>query len=166
MAIRYEPKKVLKKIASKKNIENLVTDRLTVNKAVLNSLDASGVLGKKQLQYVGLNVIKQMRERAENLADDSGLTKAESREEILENKKQLVQRVQNATVKEITKKVKEKYRGEFYVWLPSTAENPDKKHKRKYGKRYQLGKGEAPGDREGCRCGMEILVKAKRLNLD
>lgn len=166
MAIRYEPKKVLKKMASKKNIENLVTDNLTVNKAVLNSLETSGVLGKKQLQYVGLGVIKEMRERAEKLRDDTGITKAESREEILENKKQLVQRVQNATVNEITKKVKEKYRGEFYIWLESSAAVPDKKHKRKYGKKFLLGKGEAPGDRHGCRCGMEILVDAKRLSLD
>lgn len=165
MAIRYEPKKVLKKMASKKNIENLVTDNLTVNKAVLNSLESSGVLGKKQLQYVGLNVIKDMRERAEKLTEE-GLTKAESREEILENKKQLVQRVQNATVHEITKKIKEKYRGEFYIWLESSALNPDKKHKRKYGKKFLLGKGEAPGDRYGCKCGMEILVNAKRLSLD
>jgi hypothetical protein len=165
VAIRYEPKKVLKKMASKKNIENLVTDKLTVNRAVLNSLESSGVLGKKQLEFVGLTVIKEYRERAEKLTE-VGLTKAESREEVLENKKLLVQRVQNATVNEITKKVKEKYRGEYYTWLPSSAAVPDKKHMRKYGKRYQLGRGEAPGDRYGCKCGMEILVDAKRLSLD
>lgn len=165
MAIRYEPKKVLKKMASKKNIENLVTDNLTVNRAVLNSLEASGVLGKKQLQYVGLQVIKDYRERADKLTEE-GLTRAESRDEVLENKALLVQRVQNATVNEITKKVKEKYRGEYYVWLPSSAKNPDEKHMKKYGKRYQLGRGEAPGDRYGCKCGMEILVDAKRLSLD
>lgn len=165
MTIRYEPKKILKKMASKKNVENLVTENLTINRAVLNSLENSGVLGKKELQYVGLGVIKEMRERAEKLTEE-GLTKAESREEVLENKKLLVQRVQDATVNEITKKVKKKYRGEFYVWLPSTAKVPDKKHMKKYGKRYQLGKGEAPGDRRGCKCGMEILVDAKRLSLD
>lgn len=165
MSIKYEPQKILKKMASKKNIENLVTDNLTVNRAVLNSLESSGVLGKKQLEFVGLGVIRDYRERAEKLTEE-GLTKAESREEVLENKKLLVQRVQNATVSEITKKVKEKYRGEYYIWLPSTAKVPDKKHKRKYGKRYQIGRGEAPGDRYGCKCGMEILVEAKRLSLD
>jgi len=165
MAIRYEPKKVLKRMASKKNVENLVTDKLTVNRAVLNSLETSGILGKKQLEFVGLNVIRDYRERADKLRDE-GLTKAESHEEVLENKKLLVQRVQNATVTQITKRVKEKYHGEYYIWLPSSAAVPDKKHKLKYGKRFQLGRGEAPGDRHGCKCGMEILVDAKRLSID
>lgn len=165
MTIKYEPKKILKKMASKANVEKLVTDNLTINRAVLNSLESSGVMGKKQLEFVGLNVIRDYRERADKLTEE-GLTKGESREEVLENKKLLVQRVQNATVSEITKKVKTKYRGEYYIWLPSSAKVPDKKHMKKYGKRYQLGRGEAPGDRYGCKCGMEILVDAKRLSID
>lgn len=152
-------------MASEKNVEMLVTDRLTVNRAVLNSLNAAGVLSKKQLEYVGLTVIKQYRERAETLSDEEGLTKAESREEVLENKKLLVNRVQMATLQEITKTVKENYHGEYYIWLPSTAKNPDPNHMKKYGKRYLLGRGEAPGDRYGCQCGMEILVKEKKLKL-
>lgn len=165
MAIRYEPKKLLKKMASKKNIESLVTPNLTINRAVLNSLEQAGTLSKKELQYVGLSVLKSYREKAEGFRDE-GLTKTEARDEVLENKKQLVQRVQNATVYQITKKIKEKYKGEKYTWLESSAAVPDKKHKRKYGKEYKLGRGEAPGDRFGCRCGMEILVDAKRLRLD
>jgi len=166
VAIKYEPKKLLAKMASKKNIESLVTENLTVNRAVLNSIESNSVLGKKTLQDVGLKVIKGYREKVETLRDTDGISKTDAREEVLENKKLLVKRVQNATVHEITKKVKEKYRGEYYVWLPSSAAVPDKKHKRKYGKRYQLGKGESPGDRFGCRCGMEILVSASRLRLD
>lgn len=165
MAIRYEPEKILKKMASKKNIEKLVTDKLTLNRTVLNSLNESGVLGKKQLEFVGLNVLRKYRDKADALTDE-GLTKKESREEVLENKKLLVSRIQNATVYGITQRIKEKFKGEFYIWLKSTAENPDHKHKRKYGKKYVIGKGEMPGDRYGCKCGMEILVKARRLNLD
>lgn len=165
MAIRYEPKKILKRMAKKADVEKLVTDNLTVNRAVLSSIEASGVLGKKQLEYVALGVLKDYREKAE-AAQEQGLTKADAREEILENKALLVQRVQNATVQEITKEVKRQYRGEFYTWLPTSAANPDKKHMRKYGKRYQIGKGEMPGDRIGCRCGMEIHVKESRLVLE
>lgn len=165
MAIRYEPEKILKRMAGKKKVESLITDRLTLNRAVLNSLNESGVLGKKQLEFVGLNVARKYREKADALTDE-GLTKKESREEVLENKRLLVQRVRMATVYEITQTIKRKYRGEKYRWLPSTAENPDHKHEKKYGKVYVIGKGEMPGDRYGCQCGMEILVKAKRLNLD
>jgi hypothetical protein len=166
MTIKYQPKKILSRMASKGKIERLVTENLTLNRAVLDALESSGVLGRKELQYVGLGVIKDYRERAERLTEDDGITKTEAREEVLENKKLLVQRVQNATVAKITQTVKAKYHGEFYIWLPSTARVPDEKHKKKYGKRFQLGKGEAPGDRHGCMCGMEILVSANRLVLD
>ncbi len=43
---------------------------------------------------------------------------------------------------------------------------PDAEHKKKYGKRYQLGKGEKPGDRYGCKCGMDIHVKESKLVLE
>jgi hypothetical protein len=166
MVIRYEPKKILKRMANKKKVEELVTENLTLNRAVLNAVESSGVLGKKELQYVALGVIKGYREKAERLTEEDGISKAEAVEEVLENKKRLVQNVQNATLQKITQKVKEKYRGEFYEWLPSTAKVPDEKHKKKYGKRFQLGRGEAPGERIGCMCGMKILVDASRLVLD
>ncbi len=164
MAIRYEPEKILKKMAGKRKVESLVTEKLTLNRAVLSSLNEVGILSKRELEYVGLNVIRQYRDKAETLTEE-GLTKAEAREEVLENKALLLQRVQNATIYSVTEAIKEKYFGEFYIWLPSTAENPDHKHERKYGKRYQIGKGEMPGDRYGCKCGMEILVDEKRLKL-
>lgn len=166
MAIKYQPKTLLKKLGSKKKLESLVTENLTINRAALNAVHETGFLGKKALQDVSLAVIKDYRQRSEKLREEDGLTKAEAKEEVLENKKLLVHRVRNATIKEITKKVKEKYWGEFYIWLPSTALNPDPAHKKKYGKRYRIGKGEAPGDRDGCQCGMEILVAAKQLRLD
>lgn len=153
-------------MASKKNLDNLVTENLTLNRAVLNSLEQTGPLGKKTLQDVGLAVLKDYREKVERLREEDGLTKAEAREEVLENQKLMVNRIQNATVREVSKKVREKYHGEYYTWLKSTAASPDKKHRRKWGKKFQIGKGEAPGEREGCKCGMEIHVKAKQLRLD
>lgn len=165
MAIRYEPEKILKRMAGKRKVESLITDRLTLNRLALSSISDSGVLGKKQLQFVAMNVARQYREKAEALTDE-GLTKGEAREEVLENKRLLVNRVRNATIYEITQTIKRKYRGEKYRWLKSTAENPDHVHRRKWGKTYVIGKGEMPGDRYGCQCGMEILVDAKRLNLD
>lgn len=165
MTIRYEPKKILRRIAKKSKVEDLVTEKLTVNRAALNAIEASGIVGKKEMETVALKVLKNYREKREAFRDE-GLSKTEATEEVLENKKQLVQRVRQATVHEVTKQIKSQYRGEFYTWLPSTAKNPDKKHMRKYGKRYQIGKGEAPGDRYGCQCGMEIHVEESRLVLE
>lgn len=87
------------------------------------------------------------------------------KEEIIDNPKQLIQRVQNNIVNQIAGEIKDAYRGEYYKWLPSDAAEPDPIHQLKYGKRYQVGKGEMPGDRYGCRCGMFILVKETKLKL-
>lgn len=165
MTIVYQPKKILAKMASKKNIERLVTDKLTVNRAVLNSVEQSGVLGKKQLTNVALKVLKTYRQQAEDLQNE-GLDKQDAIDTVLEDKSQLVQRVQNATVAEITSQIADTYHGEFYIWLPSTATHRDPLHVKKYGKKYQLGKGERPGDRPGCQCGMKILVPETKLNLE
>jgi hypothetical protein len=165
LAIVYQPKKILARMASKKNLENLVTENLTVNRAVLNSIATSGVVGKKQLEKIALNVLKDYRDRAADIQLE-GATKTEAREEVLENKGLLVNRVQNAMVSGITTQVQDQYRGEFYVWLPSTAVHKDPLHVKKYGKRFQIGKGEMPGDRYGCMCGMKILVPETKLILE
>lgn len=88
-----------------------------------------------------------------------------SRKEVLGDKKLLVSRVQNAILNEVSKEIKQTYRGEFYEWLPSEAENPDPDHEKNYGKIFQVGVGEMPGERFGCKCGMRILVKEDTLGI-
>lgn len=165
MAIKYQPKNVLRKMASKKSVKNLVKKDLDVRKAALNAIDETGILSKKELEKVALRVLKDYRKRVERM-QEAGYTKAEAIAELASDPKLLIQRVQNATVHKITQELQKKYRGEYYIWLPSTAAVPDPDHMKKYGKRYQIGRGEMPGDRFGCQCGMEILVPEKRLKLD
>lgn len=66
---------------------------------------------------------------------------------------------------QVAGEIKDRYEGEFYIWLPSDAEEPDPEHQLNYGKKFQVGEGEMPGDRFGCRCGMEILVPETKLDL-
>lgn len=164
MSITYDPKKLLRKMAPKKKIEKLITQRLTLNRAVLSSLTDSGILSKKTLQDIALRVLKQYRtKRKEEIAD--GLSKAAATDVAVNDKRLMIQRVQNAAIFEINSEIKRQYRGEFYEWLPSDAAEPDPIHQLNYGQTFQLGKGEAPGDRYGCRCGMEILVDESKLEL-
>lgn len=79
--------------------------------------------------------------------------------------KQAIQRIQNNAVFEIAQSIKENYSGESYEWLPSDADEPDPEHQLNYGKIFQVGVGEMPGDRYGCKCGMNILVKETKLTL-
>ena len=50
---------------------------------------------------------------------------------------------------------------EFYRWMPSDAKNPDPEHQLLYGKIFRVGEGDKegnmPGERYGCRCGIEWL---------
>lgn len=164
MAIFYQPAEILKKIAPKKRIEKLVTQKLSLNRIALQSVYEMGVLKKGTLEKVALKVIKNYRKR---YGDErkQGASKVQAREEALNNKKQIVQRVRNATVREISKEIGEQYDGERYRWLPSSANEADPLHQLNYGKIFTIGIGEMPGEREGCQCGMEILVDETELEL-
>lgn len=157
MTLKYEPKKILKKIDLKNKAQKLVTQNLSVNKAAVKSLTNAGVLPKKQLEKVAIKVIKEYKKKDRQLKKE-GLSKKDAKADALNDKKQMVARVQSAVLHEQTQTIKSAYRGEFYIWLPSSASEPDEEHMKNYGETFQLGKGESPGDRYGCQCGMEILT--------
>ncbi len=164
MAIRFHPSELLRTIAPRKKIERLVTNNLTLNKAALSTLDEASFLSKKTLEKIALKVIKGYRKK---YGDERklGASKDEALSEAVNDRKQMVQRVQNASIFEISQEIQDKYNGELYEWLPSDADVPDPLHQLNYGGIFRLGVGEAPGDRYGCRCGMNILVKQKKLEL-
>lgn len=157
MTIKYDPAKVIRRIASLKKIKKLVTQKLTLNKAALALVSASNLVSPKEINKVALKAIKKYKENYKN--------KDVSRKNAVAGKKLLLQRVKNSMVQQVAEKIKEKHDGEFYIWLETTANVPDEEHRRNWGNVFQIGKGEMPGDRWGCLCGMEILVDSKRLNL-
>lgn len=128
-------------------------------------LSVSGVLSKKKVEEVAIRVIRSYKETFKEEIKD-GSSKTEALDEALNGKKLMVQRVQNLAVFEVGKQVKRAYRGERYEWLPSSASEPDPLHQLNYGKRFWVGRGEMPGDRYGCQCGMRILVDENQLFID
>ncbi len=157
MSIKYQPSKLIRKIAPPEKIENLLRGNLTVNKAALSFVSDIDFLDKKQILDVALKTVKGYRERVK---DETVL-----RGDLLDDPKQLVQRVQNEIILQIKDGIKESYAGESYRWLPSDADEPDPEHQSLYGRVFQVGVGEMPGDRIGCRCGMEILVPETKLEI-
>lgn len=164
MAITFLPSKLLRKVAPKKTVEKLVTQRLTLNRAAVSMLARSGVLKKPTLEKIAIKVIRGYKKTYGEFRDE-GQPVATATEEALNGKRLMIQRVQNAVVYEIGQDVKKEYRGEFYEWLPSDADEPDPLHQLNYGQVFQLGVGEQPGDRYGCRCGMRILVNESQLDI-
>ncbi len=164
MAIRFHPRELAEKLLPDKAVKKLVTKRLTLNRATLNILSRADILTKPTLEKVALKVIKGYKAAYEDQRD-SGATVAEATEEAVNEQKLMLSRVQGAAAHEIAKEVKNQYHGEFYTWLPSDANEPDPLHQLNYGKTFQIGVGEAPGDRYGCQCGMEIQVDESQLKL-
>lgn len=164
MAIRFHPREYAEKLAPKRTIEKLVKGNLTVNKAAVKMLTEAGGLKPKTLEKVAIKVIRGYKEKFSDLKNE-GATNAEAASEAMNGKALLVERVQSAAAHEVAKEVKSQYRGEYYEWLPSGADEPDPLHQLNYGEVFQLGKGEAPGDRYGCQCGMEILVDETKLDI-
>lgn len=166
MAIKYLPKKILQRrfIMKKKDMEKLVTKSLTLNRAAVQTLQGTGVLTKKTLEKTALKVIKGYKKRLKREIKE-GASKKEALADTLNDKKKMVQAIENDAIYAISLEIKDQYRGEFYEWLPSDSDEPDPEHQLKYGQVFQIGKGEMPGERYGCKCGMNILVDETRLNL-
>ena len=157
MSFIYDPKKLLQKIAPATKLKKLVKPNVSLKKTALSFVNDIDFISKDKVKTVALKTIKDYKAR---IADDPDV-----KAEILKDPKQLVQRVQNEVVYQISKEIKTKYRGEKYKWLPSDAEEPDPEHQLNYGKIFIVGDGEMPGDRIGCRCGMQILSDDTELDL-
>lgn len=157
MSIKYEPSKIIQKIAPKKKLKKLVSSELTLKRTALSFSGEFDFLSKKKVMDVALKTLKSYKERIKE--------NPELKDKISSDPKQLIQRVQNEVITQIATEIKDKYAGESYTWLPSSADEPDPEHQLNYGKVFVIGEGEQPGDRYGCQCGMEILVKGSSLDL-
>ena len=157
MSFTYDPKALLKKIAPESKLKKLVKPNVSLKKAALSFVKDIEFLNDKSVTRVAAKTIKDYKDR---IKDDPSIKQA-----LLKDPKQLVQRVQNEVVFQVAKEIKQKYRGEKYKWLPSDAEEPDPEHQLNYGKIFIVGDGEMPGDRIGCRCGMQILSDDTKLDL-
>lgn len=155
--IKYQPDKLLEKMAPASKIKKMMTKGVSLKRAALGFLDDSEVISKKSVADVALKTLKSYRERID--AD------SEVKDEIRNDPKLLINRVQNEIVMQISNEIKSKYTGEKYRWLPSDADEPDPEHQAKYGEIFTVGDGEMPGERYGCRCGMEILTEDEKLEL-
>lgn len=86
--------------------------------------------------------------------------------QIYEDQALLRNRIAGLVVYNEVIKIKEEHQGQYYRWLPSDAENPDPLHSLLYGKVFKIGEGDdegnMPGERYGCKCGMEILTKKEK----
>ncbi|MDR0676925.1 MAG: phage head morphogenesis protein [Elusimicrobiota bacterium] len=77
--------------------------------------------------------------------------------EEIKEQKLLKQRLEMAVRYDMSQDIKKEHKGEWYIWVESTAENPDPDHKKNWGKKFKVGEGEMPGERYGCRCDIKLI---------
>lgn len=165
MSIKFEPKKILKRVAPKSRLKKALKADLTLKKSALSFADQIDFISKKDVTTTALRAVKAYKDRIKR-EKKAGNKIGDLKRELYKDPRQLIQKIQNSVVFQVTEKIKEKYKGEFYIWLPSDASEADPEHQSNYGKKFQVGVGEMPGERYGCRCGMEILVPGSKLNLE
>lgn len=172
MAIVFDPTKMLKKAAPASKIKRMVTSRMSVKRTILAHLGTDEFpLDKGSLTKVATKTLRGYKERIAKAVVDAGFEKSAGTEEknaILDDPKQLIQRVQNEVVFQVHEQIKEKYRGQTARWLPSDADEPRPEHQANYGKTYIIGEGingVEPGDEYGCKCGVEIITDETQLDL-
>jgi hypothetical protein len=162
--IVFDPEKLLRKYAPESKIEGLLKRGFTLNRALLSAFSEIPFVNKRDLTKVVLEVAKLYRKKYRGLVKE-GEGKGDAKKIAENESKLLTHRIQNLVVFKASEKIKEELKGEFYIWLPSDADEPDPLHQLKYGKKFQIGKGEMPGERFGCRCGMKILTGKKDIDI-
>lgn len=167
--IIYDPAKMLRRIAPRSKIKNLLKGNVSLKKTALSFTDQIDFIDKKSVRDVALKTIRGYKERIAKLdLEKDQAAGDELKSAILADPKQLIQRVQNEVVFQIHQGIKEKYTGNIGVWLPSSAAEPRPEHQLNYGKQYIIGEGingVEPGDEYGCQCGVEIQTDDTKLEL-
>jgi hypothetical protein len=166
MSIKFLPLEIIKKYAPDKKVAKLLGDKppFKVKRALLSSFTKNDFIDTKAVTETVLKASKFYKDKFKDMPEEMSTTKAI--EETLNDKALLINRVQNTVVTQISQNIRENYTGEWYIWGPSSAEIPDPIHQLNYGKKFQIGDGEQPGDRFGCQCMMEILTADDKLDIN
>ncbi len=159
--IIYDPVKILKKVAPESKIGKALKSNLSLKKTALVNANAFDFLDKDAIAKVAINTVKAYKAR---VAKDPDLE-----EELAADPAQLIQRVQNEVIFQVSQEIKDVYSEDSFTWLPSSADEPDPEHQLNYGETFLISEGDAngeiPGERYGCQCGMEIHVAGSSLEL-
>ena len=143
---RFYPEKYLEKVMPGGVVKNgLLYDNLSIKQRYMRALYKAAGKEGKALQKTIADTVAYYAKREEGIGNQALLS----------------QRIENFLVWNKVQEEKQAHQGEFYRWLPSDAENPDPEHQLLYGQIFRAGEGDKegnmPGERYGCRCGIEWL---------
>ena len=144
----------------------ILNSDMELKQLVLQSILKATSLSKRKVNATVYKVVDNYEKKIKNLKKEGVRA---YKKEALNNEVLLKDRLENLVLWNEVQHLKEEHEGEFYRWLPSSAEEPDPEHQLLYGKIFKVGEGDKegnmPAERYGCKCGMEILTSEEAENL-
>lgn len=139
--------------------KKLLNSDLELKKLALQSILKATNLSKRKVEATVYKVVDNYEEKMKKLKQE-GIKAFKAK--ALNSEVLLKDRIENLVLWNEVQNLKQEHEGEFYRWLPSSAENPEPEHQLLYGKVFKVGEGDKegnmPAERYGCKCGMQILT--------
>ncbi len=162
MGEKFYPDRFLKQVMPKSfYTQGLVSKNFTLQKGAISAINRARLATGRPIDKTVYDVLLQYKAKYKDLiaAEDFGETQAF--EAALNGENLLRQRIEQAVIFDKIQDLKAEHKGEYYRWMPSSAENPDPQHGLLYGKIFRVGEGDKegnmPGERYGCQCGIEWI---------
>ncbi len=162
MGEKFYPDRFLKQVMPKSfYTQGLVSKNFTLQKGAISAINRARLATGRPIDKTVYDVLLQYKAKYKDLIAAEDFGKAQAFEAALNGENLLRQRIEQAVVFDKIQDLKAEHKGEFYRWMPSSAENPDPQHGLLYGKIFRVGEGDKegnmPGERYGCQCGIEWL---------
>lgn len=139
---------------SKKILDNELAIKQTELQAVLKATNIS----KREVEGT-IGKVVNLYDRKMKMLKKEGIKS--SRAMAINNEVLLKNRLENLILWNEVQNLKQEHEGQFYRWLPSSAETPEPEHQLLYGKVFKVGEGDKdgnmPAERYGCKCGIQFL---------
>lgn len=146
--------------------KKILTTEMGLKKFVMSAILKASSLQKREVDATVYKVVDKYEKKMKDLKAE-GVRAFKS--EALNNEVLLKDRIENLVIWNEVQNLKKEHEGEYYRWLPSSAETPDPEHQLLYGKIFKVGEGDKdgnmPAERYGCKCGMQILTAEEATEL-
>ncbi|MDR0675555.1 MAG: phage head morphogenesis protein [Elusimicrobiota bacterium] len=167
--VKKEAKEVKKDMKYSHLISVIDNMRDILKESENKDLKNAFIEGANELLKDPKNINKQeMREFIEKYRSKINGLEPEKKKELLESikgEKLLKHRIENAIRYEEVQRIKAENEGRKYMWISSSAENPDPLHQLLYGRIFLVGEGDSegnmPGERYGCQCDLRFVDTIK-----
>lgn len=162
----YNPEQYLRLVFPKGFFSGkILNNELELKQAMMSALIKSAGISKRDVDETVYKVVDKYVKKIKELKEEG---EKSYKKKALNNEVLLKNRLENLVLYNEVNKLKKEHEGQYYRWIPSSAEEPDPEHQLLYGKIFKVGEGDKDGnmptERYGCRCGIEFLGDKKEVH--